>query len=80
MSSLSIGQIIQYRNDTLLQLLGQEYIQKLNRICYTFSCTAINIFFYKLYGTCIVQHCEQHVDVLDVVLNFPPQRRFDLLH
>jgi hypothetical protein len=73
-----VADVIKNGNNALFQLFRKEYIQKFNGVCDTIGCSRIDIFFYKLNGTRIVKHGKKHVNVLDVILNFPSQSFLDL--
>src|SRR5690606_5154828 len=72
------GKVVEHGDDALLQMFRQEDIKQFDRVRDAVSCSSVNVFFYQLNGMRIVQHGEQHVDVLNVILHFPTQTRLYL--
>src|SRR5690606_5582842 len=73
-----VRQVVKDGNHPLFQLFGQEHVQKFDRVSNSVGCTAVDVFLYELNRPGIVQHRQQHIDVIDVVLYLGAQRHLYL--
>src|SRR5690606_2925972 len=77
--ALAVTQIIQKRDNALFQLIRKEDVQQFNCVRDALSSPAVDVFFHKLNRACIIQHRKQHINVLNVVLNFIAERFPDII-